>query len=126
MSAKDQAAYMREYRAKKKARVPIVTSEVEGGMLSWDCPACGQRVSSVLIPGSDGRARIEQLETEVAHLKRELAKRPSPEFTAGPVVVTGADHVLNTAEVEALHKARRSRQAVIDQALGKVNRVKKR
>lgn len=72
-----RAAYMREYRAKRKAPKPIVSATEESGMLIWDCPACGQRVSSMRIPGADGRQRIADLEEEVARLKRELALRPT-------------------------------------------------
>lgn len=71
-----RAEYMRKYRASKKTALPIVEPTVDQtGWMQWDCPACGQRVSSVMIPGEDGRAKIIELEAEVKHLKAQLAQR---------------------------------------------------
>ena len=66
------AAYMREYRARKKAATP----------------------------GADPRdARIAALEEEVRHLKSELAKRPTPMQPVGemrPVVAEQIGHAFNS------------------------------
>jgi hypothetical protein len=55
----NSAAYMREYRARKKAAVQ---------------PYVGQEID----PGAWYLGRITELEEEVRRLKSELAKRPAP------------------------------------------------
>lgn len=62
---RDRAAYMREYRKRRKEDQRLVNVMVEA---TW---------------GSDA-ARIAELEEEVRHLKAELAKRPQ--------IVSASDH----------------------------------
>ena len=57
------AAYMREYRARRKAADDIHETALIGAAISAD-----------LVRAED---RIRELEAEVAHLKRELAARAS-------------------------------------------------
>lgn len=109
MPAKDQAAYMREYRKRQRREVIMNTT----------MPAQAVRE---LVEAQD---RIQVLEAEVIRLKRELAARPqvatvrgAGRFVSGPVIVTDSDHPLSTAE------QRRARQKVVDEVLGKISRKK--
>ncbi len=70
-----RAEYMRDYRARKKAR-PVENAVTDGRMLGWDCPICDQHVTSMIVLNDENRARIAELEEEIRHLKAELAKRP--------------------------------------------------
>lgn len=68
MPAKDAAAYMREYRAKKKGTITGTITPDQGERVEFDGTA--QQVIAGL------SAKILELTDEVARLKRELANRP--------------------------------------------------
>lgn len=58
--SRDRAAYMREYRARQKAREGILIGDLIGTDADLDA----------------ANERIRELEEEIRHLKAELAKRP--------------------------------------------------
>jgi polyhydroxyalkanoate synthesis regulator phasin len=75
--SRDRAAYMRDYRAKQRQR--------EGDMLGSIARLYGDR--ELVVPELRAtHQRIDELEAEVARLKRELAARPfnSRPFTPVP------------------------------------------
>ncbi len=95
-----RAEYFRDYRARKKAR-PVENAVTDGRMLGWDCPNCGQHVTSMIVLNDENRARIAELEEEIRHLKAELAKRAAA-IEALPEPTLGLKGGVNRADAVAI------------------------
>ena len=82
MTKDERAAYMRDYRARQRRETIMDTT----------MPA--QAVRELVECQDERRALV----TEIARLKRELARRSLPDFVSGPVTVTSSTALLPAAD----------------------------